>query len=240
MKLSQKPHWYSGLGSMLFTILIALTIRWGGAEAFVIPSGSMLPSLQIHDHIFVNKLAYGIRAPFTKTWLVQFDHPKRGEVIVFKDPRDNQTFLVKRVVGLPGDKIYYHDNQLFINDRQVKTELAKDSLDFDLVRDKEVENHKSAHEHFSEKLGDHTHSVLHVKNYVDMEIGPLQVPEHSLFMMGDHRDNSADSRVWGFAPEENILGRASFVWLSCEEGIPGIEMGCDPTSIRWSRFFHEI
>src|SRR3984957_8861343 len=107
MAKDQKRKQTSGesLKSLLFAVGIALALRWGLAEAYVIPSGSMLPSLLIHDHIFINKLVYGIRVPFSKTWLIHFREPKRGEVIVFKDPRETGTFLIKRVIGVPGDLI---------------------------------------------------------------------------------------------------------------------------------------
>ncbi len=98
--------------SFSFTIFIALVIRWGFAEAYVIPSRSMEPTLLIHDHIFVNKWIYGLRVPFTSEWLMHFQKPKRGEIIVFKNPKQPDIFLIKRVIGLPGDKIEYRSNQL--------------------------------------------------------------------------------------------------------------------------------
>src|SRR5579862_7583002 len=117
------------LKSILFAIAIALTLRWGLAEAYVIPSGSMLPTLLIHDHIFINKLVYGIRFPFSKTWLFHFSQPQRGDVIVFKSPRDGIN-LIKRVIGVPGDKIRYENTNLYINDKLVEASPPQNMSEF--------------------------------------------------------------------------------------------------------------
>src|SRR5580765_5044118 len=113
--MTKKKHKKSFLretGSLLLAIAFALSIRWCLVEAYVIPSGSMLPSLLIQDHIFVNKLVYGIRVPFSKEWLLRFRLPTKGEVIVFKYPEDESTFFIKRVIGTPGDKIGWDGQQL--------------------------------------------------------------------------------------------------------------------------------
>ena len=115
-----KHFWTDGWGSLFLAVFIALFIRWGFIEAYVIPSGSMLPSLLIHDHIFVNKLVYGIRAPFSENWLVKFNEPKRGEVIVFKYPKDMSTFFIKRVVGLPGEHLKVINGRAWINGKPLK------------------------------------------------------------------------------------------------------------------------
>src|SRR5262245_37649269 len=99
-----KGSWLEGLGSLVLAIVVALAIRWALIEAYTIPSGSMIPSLLIHDHIFVNKLVYGLRVPFSQDWVVRFGEPQRGEVIVFRYPEDPSQFFIKRVVGVPGDK----------------------------------------------------------------------------------------------------------------------------------------
>src|ERR1700722_7968836 len=113
---------FSGIGSLLVAVIVALAIRWLFFEAYVIPSGSMLPSLLIQDHIFVNKLIYGLRVPFSKQWMVHFRLPVKGEVIVFRFPEDESTFFIKRVIGVPGDKISWDGNQLTINGEKVPTE----------------------------------------------------------------------------------------------------------------------
>jgi signal peptidase I len=244
-----------GWGSFFFAILLALVIRWGLIEAYVIPSASMLPSLLIHDHIFVNKAVYGIRVPFTEKWLWQFKTPARGEVIVFKYPEDKETFFIKRVIGLPGDRILYENGRLFINDQPIEMTSPGDADDWDMLSPANFGNEdfqnplystdrKENYDHFSEKLGEHPHSVLLRKDGGFVRTaGPWVVPEGHLFMMGDNRDNSHDSRRWRsspFLPMENILGRAMFVWLSCDRALESAKFLCSPTTIRWKRLFHSV
>ena len=176
----EKKWKIKGLGGWVLTILAAMTLRWGVAEAYVIPSESMEPTLQVSDRIFVNKLAYGVRLPFSKYWLSKFQEPKRGDVIVFRYPLDESVFYVKRVIGLPGDKIEYTEKgELFVND----------------------------------VLWDESHYETKLSSSIHRSFGPAIVPEHQLFVMGDNRDNSSDSRVWGFLPEDNILGKAVIQWF---------------------------
>ena len=248
-----RQFWTEGWGSFAVAIFIALVIRWGLFEAYVIPSASMLPSLLIHDHIFVNKAVYGIRLPFSEKWLVRFAKPQRGEVIVFKYPQDMNVFFIKRIIGLPGDKIMYENGHLLINDKPIEVTQTEEGYDWSAVGDsdfrrEDVQNptyqtdKKANYSHYIEKLSpEHPHSILLRKeDFFGRTEGPWVVPDGQLFMMGDNRDNSHDSRRWGFLPEENILGRAMFVWLSCEETLPRFSFLCSPSTIRWSRFFHEV
>lgn len=246
-------HSTEGTGSLIVAFVLAMTIRWALVEAYVIPSGSMLPSLLLHDHIFVNKLVYGLRVPFTENWLAQFRIPARGEVIVFKYPLNKDTFYIKRVVGLPGDKIYYENGRLYINDKAIETQAPGLEDDWRMLADSDFQKEdvqnpifmsdsKDQYESLSEALDPkEPHSILLRKDggYSRTE-GPFIVPPGHLFAMGDNRDNSSDSRRWGFLPIENVLGRAMFVWLSCEKTLPVVSFLCDPTEIRWRRFFHGV
>lgn len=241
-----KIFWTEGWGSLGLAVFVALFIRWAFVEAYVIPSGSMLPSLLIHDHIFVNKMTYGLRVPFSENWLVKFGEPRRGEVIVFKYPRDMSTFFIKRIVGESGDKIYYENGTLFVNDKPMEKKLPVSDADYkwlrdaDFQRDGNIYDNKDNYTHFTEVLGDKEHSILLRKGDLYETSGPFIVPEDHLFVMGDNRNNSSDGRVWGFLPKKNILGRAMFIWLSCEETIPVLPFLCNPVTIRWGRFFKSV
>ena len=243
-----KQFWTHGTGSYLLAIGVALFIRWAFMEAYVIPTGSMLPSLLIHDHIFVNKSVYGIRFPFSEKWLMEFGKPKRGEVIVFKYPKDMSTFYIKRVVGIPGDKVYYEDGRLFINDKEMMKTPVKGEGFFSYVRDVDLQSggrmpyeSKADFEHYIEDIDGQKHDVLLRKGaYIGDSYGPVYVPEGQLFVMGDNRNRSSDSRVWNFVPHEYVLGRAMFVWLSCEQTLPIVTFLCNPFTLRFTRFFHQV
>lgn len=233
---------FSGIGSLLVAVVVALAIRWLFFEAYVIPSGSMLPSLLIQDHIFVNKLIYGIRVPFSKQWISHFRLPVKGEIIVFRFPEDESTFFIKRVIGVPGDKISWDGNQLTINGEKVPTEPnpRKDYF-LSLVSEQDLNGPKDVYDVFQEDLNHHPHPTFIKRDAFHYPAENVEIPPNSLFVMGDNRDNSNDSRMWGLVPADNILGRATFVWLSCDKTLPGIaSFICDPLHIRWARFFHPV
>ncbi len=252
MNIISKKFWSEGVGSILLIILFAFSIRWLLVEAYVIPSGSMLPSLLVGDHIFVNKLKFGVRVPFSESWFIKFKGPKRGDVIVFKDPEKLEKFYIKRVVGLPGDKIYYEGGNLYINDELVPKSVPSENLgDWKWMRDEDMHQGPGALErynHWEEKLGERNYSVILPKQtFLEPEAGPYFVPDGHYFMMGDNRANSKDSRRWDpdkrFVPFDYLVGQAMFVWLSCErKGQSAIYFLpiCNPMKVRGSRFFHSV
>lgn len=237
--------WPQAIGSLVAAILFILFIRWALFEPYVIPSGSMIPSLLVHDHILVNKFSFGVRLPFTNIWAIQFDPPKRGDVVVFKSVGEDSVFFVKRVVGLAGDEIRVGERgELFINGQAVpsrdldrrETEVALSAWPAD-TRATYLNEFRFA----EENLDGRAHLTIHARTDAGRGGTELvRVPEGTIFVMGDNRDNSSDSRVWGALPVERLLGRAVAIWLSCEETLPDLNQLCDPKEIRWSRMFTRI
>ncbi|MFH0799961.1 MAG: signal peptidase I [Pseudomonadota bacterium] len=237
VKLKKKKSTFREYVEALLTaVLIALVIRAFVLEAFKIPSGSMIPTLSVGDHIFVNKFIYGLRIPFTKHHYFQMREPKRGEVIVFIFPVDESKDFIKRVIGLPGDKIHVEGDGVWVNGVELpRLPLEVSQLSGDkqrlLVRNGKQRTIPYAvgwrdFDFFEEQTGE----VNHVAQYEHMmERAPLDavVPPGHYFVMGDNRDNSADSREWGFVPAGNVKGKAMFVWLSLDR---------DHGGIRWHEF----
>jgi len=202
--------------SIAFAILIALSLRAVVVEAFKIPSGSMIPTLEIGDQIFVNKFIYGVRIPFTMIKIGQFKIPDRGDVIVFIYPRNHDKDYIKRVIGLPGDTIEVRDSELYINGQLVlrrKYDGVCEFEDHDPVRDIWLREHC---ERYDEQLDHQFHAMILASNdaHRSPNFGPVTVTPGHLFVMGDNRDNSSDSRIWGEVPFENIKGKAMFIWWS--------------------------
>ena len=199
--------WYVEYSRSFFPVLlVVLVLRSFIVEPFRIPSGSMIPTLMVGDFILVNKYAYGIRLPVVHTKLVDLGEPKRGDVVVFRYPRNPDLDYIKRVVGLPGDHISYRNKRLVING--------------EVIPKKFLRPYKAEDEYFSEedmvfveKLGAVEHLVLNNKARTRSAGGEYVVPDGHYFVMGDNRDNSNDSRFWGFVPEENLVGRAMVIWM---------------------------
>ncbi len=201
-------------------IFLVLIIRSSIIEAFKIPSGSMIPTLFIGDHIFVNKFAYGIKIPFSDmfsdkpTYLGKSKMPNRGDIIVFKNPQKTDIYFIKRVIGIPGDRIRVQDKVVYINDKPLERTALNKAEVIASVEGKNMD--KSALDLFDE-LNPTTglkHYVLQDRNNNITETYPeTTVPEDSLFVMGDNRDNSNDSRFWGFVPFDLVRGKAMVIWL---------------------------
>lgn len=186
-------------------ILAVFLIRSFIVEPFKIPSGSMMPTLLAGDFILVNKYTYGLRVPILNNTFLEVGHPQRGDVFVFHYPPDPSIDYIKRVVGLPGDKIAYRDKQLYINGQKLDVSFADDyqyvASGLNMVNAKR----------YQEQLGEHKHDILIEDNGITID-GEVEVPAGHYFAMGDNRDNSKDSRVWGFVPENNLVGKAFFIW----------------------------
>lgn len=252
VKKKQKSHAREYAEALLTAVLIALFLRAFVVEAFKIPSGSMIPTLVVGDHIFVNKFTYGLRVPFTHKWFVKFRSPERGEVVVFIYPEDPSLDFIKRVVGVPGDTLHIDGDDLYINGQLVQTAPVAvagvdpanpQRLDLKPVTDfpggsKFTEVPKSPHwqeyKLFLERLGDHTH-LKQEGSFNWMKARDIVVPEGHIFVMGDNRDNSKDSREWGFVPIDYVKGKAMVIWLSLRHE------NCDQLlCVRWDRFGHPI
>jgi signal peptidase I len=215
-------------------LLLVLILRTFLAEPFRIPSGSMHPTLLEGDFILVNKYDYGLRLPISGNKIVNIGNPKRGDVVVFKHTKRGESIdMIKRVVGLPGDKVEYKDKTIYINGEAVKQELVRETVD------KEPgQNTGWPVNEYIETLGTVRHDI-YVQN--DSSPSPSQyryndvvVPENSYFVMGDNRDNSDDSRYWGFVKDEDILGRALLIWLSFDTSRNGFA-DCLKHCVRWDR-----
>ena len=224
-KDAKQPWWVEYSISFFPVILIVFLLRSFLVEPFKIPSGSMIPTLLIGDFILVNKYAYGIRLPVINTKLVDVGDPQRGDVMVFRFPEDPSVDYIKRVVGVPGDRVEYRDKRLTINGRPVPLQRQADYLARDRMQ---------FYRRYLETLNAYAHEIL-IED--DAPAVPPQgptfpgagnchynsgglactVPAGHYFMMGDNRDNSSDSRVWGFVPDRNIVGKAFFIWLNLNE-----------------------
>lgn len=188
-------------------ILIVLLLRSFLAEPFRIPSGSMMPTLLVGDFILVNKFIYGIRLPVINKKIISLDEPKHGDIVVFRFPKDPSTDYIKRVIGLPGDKVAYFNKKLTINNIPVEQIALGTYQGLGQGRD------MTGAEKLNEDLMGVEHNIL-IRNGAPSVEGVFVVPDNSYFVMGDNRDNSNDSRYWGFVPEENLLGKAFFIWMS--------------------------
>jgi signal peptidase I len=221
--LLRQPTWIEYSGSFFPVIALVFFLRSFLYEPFKIPSSSMVPTLVIGDLILVNKFTYGVRLPVLNKKIIEVGDPQRGDVMVFKYPKDMTQDYIKRVIGVPGDKITYENKRLTVNDKPVQYTPMDDYLE-----DEGLEYHQQ----LMENLPNTQHRILTNKNKPTFDLASVDnfpnreacvysygkftciVPEGNYFMMGDNRDNSADSRYWGFVPNKNIVGKAFFVWMN--------------------------
>ena len=224
-KIGKQGTWGQAITLFAVPLFIVFSLRWILYEPFVIPSESMLPNLFIHDHILVRKFAYGIKAPVGDGWLWQFRTPKRGDVVVFRYPENRDVFFIKRLIGLPGDTIEVHGMNLKVNGQLYDLEPQSEPYQF-----QENNTEKKYIVQFIPSLND---DFLNEKK-------SFNVPEDSYFVMGDNRNNSRDSRFWGFVPKSLLVGQAELVWLSCEETLVSMPFICNPMLLRTDRFFMRI
>jgi signal peptidase I len=218
----RQPWWLEYTASFFPVILVVFVVRSFVVEPFKIPSGSMVPTLLVGDFILVNKFDYGIRLPITNTKVTEGRPLQRGDVVVFRYPKDESVDYIKRVIGLPGDVVSYEDKQLTINGKPVPETPLPDYFDEERI---------GYAKQFEEDLDGRKNRILNNPAVPPFIVGAedfpyrdnckydargvtCKVPPGNYFMMGDNRDNSADSRYWGFAPDKNIVGRAFFIWMN--------------------------
>lgn len=231
------------LGIFVVGLVAYLGLRWGGFEPYVIPSGSMIPSLLIYDHIIVNKSAYGLRWPFSGRWIFGPKTPERGEVVVFRSVENPDFFMVKRVVGLPGETLKVSaDGSLKVNgqivDRKPISFVEAQALSNAKFEASDLNSNFKNINHFFETFAVSGHLVQQIDS--QGEDSEFQVPEGHIFLMGDNRDRSQDSRFWGPLPLTHLLGQAKWIWLSCAEAVSGQQILCNPSTVRWARVFKAI
>jgi len=220
--LLAQPWWLDWTAGLFPVIIAVFFLRSFLFEPFKIPSGSMIPTLWVGDLILVNKFHYGVRLPVINTKLTEGNTPQRGDVMVFRYPPKPSLDYIKRVVGVPGDEVAYLNKRLTLNGKVIETVALPEFFDEDLMR---------YSKQFEESLGEHKHGILNdddrpafipgADNFAfkqnclySVEGVVCKVPEGHYFMMGDNRDNSLDSRYWGFVPDKNIVGKAFFVWMN--------------------------
>ncbi|WP_443743389.1 signal peptidase I [Sutterella sp.] len=221
-KILRQPWWLEYTAGLFPVILVVFLLRSFLFEPFRIPSGSMLPTLHVGDFILVNKYDYGVRLPVLNTKVIEVGSPQRGDVVVFRYPMDENVDFIKRIVGVPGDRVEYRDKVLYINGVEQKQSQPRDFIDeTSMVTLDERDEDLSGVTHLM-ALDHRRPGWVPLQAVMKKEEGcsynnrgfVCTVPAGKYFAMGDNRDNSEDSRYWGFVPDENLVGRAVFIWAN--------------------------
>lgn len=241
--MQEEESFFDTLKTIIYAILIAVLIRTFLFEPFKIPSGSMYPTLYVGDFLFVSKYTYGYSKhslPFSMPLFenrIWSDFPERGDVVIFKYPQDNRTDFIKRVIGLPGDKIKLTEGRLYINDNLVPREALEDFV----VRDSRG-NAERYHQYIETLPNGVKHKILEISDHdVEDNVEEVTVPQGHIFVMGDNRDRSDDSRVSvGFVPLENLVGKARILFFSQNPEYAWYKPWVWPKKIRWKRIFNKI
>ncbi|MDO9403306.1 MAG: signal peptidase I [Polaromonas sp.] len=221
-RLIMQPWWLDWTAGLFPVILVVFLLRSFLFEPFKIPSGSMIPTLLVNDLILVNKFHYGVRLPVINTKVLDNNSPERGDVMVFRYPPKPSLDYIKRVVGIPGDEVAYLNKKLTVNGKPVPKQALPDFFDEDMMRyAKQFEETAGAKKYRLLNDDDRPSFIAGVEDFpfrdncrYSSEGVVCKVPEGHYFMMGDNRDNSLDSRYWGFVPEKNIVGKAFYIWMN--------------------------
>lgn len=250
-ELLKEPQWVETAKSIFPVIALITIFRSFMYEPFQIPSGSMMPTLLVGDFILVEKFSYDVKDPVWRKTLYSNAKPQRGDVAVFKYPKQPTIDYIKRVIGLPGDRVIYRNKQLFIQPactQELNADCpALESVALSLKNEGEFYQQQYPQRRYTEQLGTVAHDILQTparREYTELfykqngtAIDEFVVPDGHYFVLGDNRDNSGDGRFWGFVPEDNMVGKAVFIWMSFEfntdenSWIPG----WIPTGVRFDR-----
>jgi signal peptidase I len=250
LKPDEQLPWLTDTAQQIFPVIaFVLVLRSFLYEPFQIPSGSMMPTLLVGDFILVEKFSYGLKDPVMRKKFVDIGEPKRGDVVVFKYPVDPNLDYIKRVVGLPGDRVIYRNKQIQVKPACDSATACPDiqAMALTFVNEGEEFQNFAPLEKYTEQLGEVSHNIYRIKSHLTRsneyyqqpgtQVDEWIVPEGHYFVMGDNRDNSLDGRFWGFVPEENLVGKAVAIWISFEfDRAPSSWVpGWIPTDIRFSR-----
>ncbi len=217
-EIFKEPTYVEYAKSFFPIILIVFVMRSFLVEPFRIPSGSMMPTLLVGDFILVNKFTYGVRLPVAGTKILDLGEPERGDVVVFRYPKDPSLDYIKRVVGLPGDRVGYFNKMIYINGKPVAQEETGRYVGIGSGFESTGASLRN------EKLGEAEHQILIDSDQRARE-GEIVVPEGEYFVMGDNRDRSNDSRFWGTVPEDHLVGKAFMIWMNWDSSAGGVEWG---------------